>query len=233
MTSPAIAIAYIRVSTEEQATTGASLAAQEASVRAYCAMRGFTLADVVTDAGVSAGVPLAERPGGARVLAALRSRAAGAPRHVVAVKLDRLFRNVVDCVGTAQEWDRRGVSLHLVDLGGQTVDTSSAMGRFMLAVLGAAGELERGLTAERTSSAMRQRLAEGRYIGGRAPYGLQNIDGDLVPCPAEQAVIAEARALRSAGLTLRAVAAELAGRGHLSRHGTPFVPAAVNAMVAA
>jgi DNA invertase Pin-like site-specific DNA recombinase len=93
--------------------------------------------------------------------------------------------------------------------------------------------LERGLTAERTSSAMRQRLAEGRYIGGRAPYGLQNIDGDLVPCPAEQAVIAEARALRSAGLTLRAVAAELAGRGHLSRHGTPFVPAAVNAMVAA
>ena len=83
------------------------------------------------------------------------------------------------------------------------------------------------------SKAMRQRLAEGRYIGGRSPYGLQNIDGHLVPCPAEQAVIAEARALRADGLTLRAVATELARRGHLSRHGTPFVPAAVNAMVAA
>ena len=39
------AIAYIRVSTEEQATTGASLAAQESAIRAYCAMRGLELVE--------------------------------------------------------------------------------------------------------------------------------------------------------------------------------------------
>jgi site-specific DNA recombinase len=226
------AIGYIRVSTEEQATSGASLAAQDAAIRAYCAMRGLELVDVVRDEGVSGGTPLAERPAGAALTAALAKRK-GAPTHVVAVRLDRLFRSTVDCVETSQAWDRRGVALHLVDLGGQTVDTSSAMGRFMLTVLAAAGEMERALIGERTSAAMRQRQAEGRYIGGKVPYGFRLDGAELVECPAEQAVIAEARRLRSEGLTLRAVAADLAARGMVSRKGTPFHPESVNAMVAA
>jgi len=226
------AIAYIRVSTEEQATTGASLAAQESAIRAYCAMRGLELVDVIRDEGVSASVPMAERPGGASLLSALNRRK-DAPAHVVAVRLDRLFRSTVDCVETSQAWDRKGVALHLVDLGGQTVDTSSAMGRFMLTVLAAAAELERGLIGERTSAAMRQRMSEGQYIGGRVPYGFANVEGRLVECPAEQAVIAQAQTLRAQGLTLRAVASELAERGLLSRTGRPFDSSSMGRMLAA
>ena len=48
-------VGYIRVSTEEQATTGVSLDAQEAAIRAYCTMRNLRLVEVVVDAGVSAG----------------------------------------------------------------------------------------------------------------------------------------------------------------------------------
>ena len=58
---------YVRVSTAEQARSGLSLDAQVENARAYCAFKGFTVVEVVEDAGVSGGIALARRPGGARV----------------------------------------------------------------------------------------------------------------------------------------------------------------------
>lgn len=233
--SPApVAICYVRVSTDEQATHGVSLASQDAAVRAYCALRGFSVARVIVDAGVSAGIPLAERPGGAELLAALRGRTAAAPRHVVCVKLDRAFRSVVDCLQVTQEWERRGVALHLTDLGGQAVDTSSAMGRFMLTVLAGAAELERNMIGERTSAALQHKRTRGEYTGGRVPYGFTlDAAGALQPCPEERAIIDAARTLRASGLSLRAISAALAERGMLSRTGNPFHVEVMQHMVAA
>lgn len=233
MTTAPAAICYVRVSTDEQATTGHSLDAQEAACRAYCALRGFTVAAVIVDAGVSGGTPLAARPGGSQALAEL-ARKAG-PRHVVCVKLDRAFRSAADCLAVTGEWDRRGVSLHLTDLGGQAVDTSSAMGRFMLTVLAGAAELERNLIGERTSSAMQSMRTQGLYTGGRVRYGFKvAADGvTLTECPTEQATIAEARALSARGLSQRAIAAELAERGMLTRNGRMFDHKAIPALLAA
>jgi site-specific DNA recombinase len=61
-------IGYCRVSTEERATQGVSLLAQEAKVRQYCDLYGHDLAEVVVDAGQSA--KNLDRPGLSRVLAA-------------------------------------------------------------------------------------------------------------------------------------------------------------------
>jgi DNA invertase Pin-like site-specific DNA recombinase len=221
------------VSTDEQATTGHSLEAQEAACRAYCALRGFTVSAVVVDAGVSGGTPLASRPGGAQALTELAKR--NGPRHVVCVKLDRAFRSAADCLQVTGEWDRRGVSLHLTDLGGQAVDTSSAMGRFMLTVLAGAAELEKNLIGERTSSAMQSMKAQGLYTGGRVRYGYAvAADGvTLTECPTEQATIAEARALSARGLSQRAIAAELAERGMLTRNGRMFDQKAIPTLLAA
>ncbi len=227
----AAVIAYVRVSTEEQANEGVSLAAQEARIRAYCAMRGLELADVVIDAGVSGYKALADREGGRRVLDMVRGRRVNA---VVALKLDRLFRNCADCLEVTAGWDRHGVALHLVDLGGQAVDTSSAMGRFFLTVMAGAAELERNQIAERTSTAMQHKASRGERVGA-VPYGFA-LDADgvhVVPVESEQTVIGLARELRAAGLSLRAVAAELANRGHMSRTGKAFQPHAIDNMVAA
>jgi site-specific DNA recombinase len=227
----AAVIAYVRVSTEEQANEGVSLDAQEARIRAYCAMRGLELAEVVIDAGVSGYKALADRDGGRRVLEMVRTRKVGA---VVALKLDRLFRNCADCLDVTAGWDRHGVALHLVDLGGQAVDTSSAMGRFFLTVMAGAAELERNQIAERTSTALQHKASRGERVGA-VPFGF-TLDTDgvhVVPVESEQTVIALARELRSAGLSLRAVAAELARRGHASRTGKAFQPHAVDNMVAA
>ena len=127
-----LAVLYLRVSTQEQATEGISLETQEAKLRAYCALRGLTIVKVIIEAGVSAGKPLDEREGGHELLTLVRRREVA---HVVSYKLDRLFRDCADCLTVTAAWDKHGVSLHLVDLGGQTLDTSTAMGRFFLTVM--------------------------------------------------------------------------------------------------
>ena len=223
------AVIYCRVSTDEQATEGVSLAAQESKLRAYCTLRGLDVAAVVIDAGVSAGKPLDAREGGRRVLDAVRSGEAGA---VVAFKLDRLFRNAADCLTVVDAWDRSGVALHLVDMGGQALDTSTAMGRFFLTVMAGAAEMERNLIRERTTAALAHKRSCGERTGG-IPYGF-HLDTDgvhLVEDPAEQEVMGAARELRAGGLSLRKVGAALAGRGMLPRNGKGWHAETVKALL--
>ena len=162
------AIGYTRCSTHEQADSGLGLSAQAERIRAYCTMRSLDLVEIVADPGVSGGKPLASREGGQRLLAALQHR--GGARSVVMLKLDRMFRNAGDCLATVEAWERSSIALHVVDLGGNAIDTTSAAGRFMLVVLAGAAELERNPTRERTRSAMAVQLANGQRVGG-IPYG--------------------------------------------------------------
>ena len=196
-------VGYVRVSSLEQATEGVSLQAQETAVRAYCTMRGLELADLISDPAVSAGKPLSSRPGGARVLEMVKRGEVGA---VVALKLDRLFRNAADCLEVTAAWDRCGAALHLVDLGGQAIDTSSAMGRFFLCVMAGAAEMERGLIRERTRMGMDHKRSKGERLG-QVPYGYRPAaDGvALEPEPDEQQVIGMIKSLRAGGLTLQAI----------------------------
>ena len=46
------ALGYVRVSTDEQAASGAGLAAQRAAIEAEVARRGWELLDIVEDAGL-------------------------------------------------------------------------------------------------------------------------------------------------------------------------------------
>jgi len=193
------------------------LDAQAQRIRAYLALKGMGLTDIITDAGVSGGKPLAKREGGQRLLATLKQRKASA---VVMMKLDRGFRDARDCLNTVEKWDRAGVALHVIDLGGNAIDTTSAAGRFMLVVLAGAAEMERNLTRERTRSAMAVKRSNGQLIGS-VPYGHDLADDGvaLVENTAEQAVIADIRSMRSRGLTLKKIAAELTGRGVPTKTG--------------
>jgi len=225
------AIIYCRVSTSEQAEEGVSLDAQESKLRAYCALRGLDVAAVVVDAGVSAGKPLDARDGGRRVLDAVRTGEAGA---VVAYKLDRLFRNAADCLAVTDGWDRRGVALHLVDMGGQALDTSTAMGRFFLTIMAGAAEMERNLIRERTAGAMAHKRSRLEFCGGQAPYGYRvAADGrTLETNPAEQTIVETIRELHAAGLSLRKIAAALTDRGFVPRSGGRWYGETVRSVLA-
>src|SRR5947209_19879363 len=91
--SPSSAVGYVRDTTEGQVAGGVSLDAQEERVRAYCALAGLELANLVREEGVSGAKALRDRPAGGTMLSKIGPRQA---RHVVALKLDRLFRSAID-----------------------------------------------------------------------------------------------------------------------------------------
>jgi len=220
------AIAYTRVSTEEQAREGVSLAAQRKRLRAYATAQGLTLVEVFEDEGVSAAKPLVRRPQGNRLVAAL---ATGHASHVLALKLDRLFRDAVDCLRTAGEWDRKGIALHLVDLGGQAVNTATAMGRFFLTVMAGAAEMERNLIRERTRFALAHKQRLGELVGA-VPLGLRlRADGrHLEVSPEELLAVERILSLRQAGTSFRAIAASLDADGFATKQGGQWAPATVH-----
>jgi site-specific DNA recombinase len=195
------AIAYVRVSTAHQEI---SPDVQRERIEAYCKLAGLILIDVIVECGVSAKIRLAKRPSASKLAALLKQGVC----HVIALKLDRLFRNAADALATTEEWNRIGVRLHLVDLGGSSVDTSSSTGRMFLTMLAAFAEFERNVIGERTSAALQHLSASGKVLG-QAPFGFDVIGSRLVVNDAEQAVLARLRAMRSAGGTFRGIAATL------------------------
>lgn len=221
-----MAIPYCRVSTDEQATNGVSLAAQQAKLEAYCQALDIGVLRVEVDAGFSASSM--NRPGLQRALSSLRRGEAGV---LLVTKLDRLTRSMRDLCELIDLF--RDERRSLISLG-ESVDTRSAAGRLVLSLLTSVGQWEREACGERTSVAKRYQIAQGRYVGGRVPYGYAlegDGDGDrLVEVPSEQAAIVEARKLRASGLSLRAVAATLAERGILSRSGKRLTATTISAM---
>lgn len=200
-----VAIGYARVSTEEQAREGVSLDAQREKIHAYCSLTNLRLDRVIVEEGVSASISLAARPAGAELVEAIARRRAG---HVVALKLDRLFRDAADALNQTRAWDNLGAALHLIDVGGQAINTSSPMGRFFLTMMAGFAELERNLIGDRTRTAM-QHMKTERQVYGPAPVGWRVAGDDLVSDVHEQAIVAVLRAWRAEGWTLREMAAAL------------------------
>ena len=217
------AVAYLRVSTAEQANEGCSLAAQLERTKAYCVMAGLELVAVFREEGVSGSKALGTRPQGRQLVEALKN---GQAAHVVAMKLDRLFRDAVDCLTATREWDRAGTTLHLVDMGGTCLNTGSAMGRMFLTMAAGFAELERNLISERTTAAMTHLKAEGRHVGSPGT-GFEMVAGQLVANEVEQVAVQRAVELRENCLTLREIPAQLDAEGHPTKRGGKWAPSVV------
>jgi site-specific DNA recombinase len=210
-------IGYARVSTTEQATEGISLEVQEFKIRIYCELKDFRLLDVVIDAGVSGAKLLSDREGGRTILEATSK---GWAKGVVILKLDRLFRDAADCLTTTKAWDRKGIGLHIIDMGGQAIDTSSTMGRMFLTMTAGFAELERNLISERTRTALQHKRTSGHLVGA-VPYGydLQEDHKTLVPNDWEQEIIRHIGKLRSEGKSYRGIADCLRSDGIRTKRG--------------
>jgi DNA invertase Pin-like site-specific DNA recombinase len=195
------AVAYVRVSTGKQ---DLSLKAQEERVKAYCAAYGLDLVEVIREQAVTGKLKLDKRPEGSRIA----QLTADGVCHIVSLKLDRLFRNAVDALNHVEEWEQAGISLHLVDMGGQSINTGSSMGKMMLTMLAGFAEFERNMIAERTTAALNYKKAHGE-VYNHAPYGFVAEDGHLVADATEQAVVARMQNLRSGGTSYNEIANSL------------------------
>lgn len=210
-------IGYCRVSTDEQAASGLSLDSQRERIAAYCAARGWVLADVIVDAGASAAT--LKRPGMDAVRQLMTERLVDG---VVAVKLDRLTRSVGDFHELLKLSTRTGVGIVSVT---ENLDTGSATGKLMVNLIASMAEWERDVIRERTVAA----LAVKRQRGERTSRYHRMGHGERAS--AERVAIDMARQLVTRGLSLRAVAEELARHGHLNRAGKPYHPQTVRRMV--
>ena len=218
------AVAYIRVSTDKQAEEGVSLDAQQAKVKAYAALYDLELVDVIV---TSESAKSLDRPGLARALDMLKT---GKVDALLVVKLDRLTRSVRDLGALIESHFQRSALLSV----SESIDTRSAAGRLVLNVLVSVAQWEREAIAERTAAAMQYKASVNEFTGGEPPYGYR-VDADgvhLTEHEGEQAVLVQARALRAAGLSLRAVAIELDRAGLRSRRGRAFASPQIMRMVA-
>src|SRR3954470_15936337 len=99
---------YCRVSTVRQAEEGESLDVQRRTIAGYALMHGLTVDRTFVERGVSGSKPLADRPEGAALLAAIQ------PGDVIiTAKLDRMFRSALDALGVLADLKKRGVALHM------------------------------------------------------------------------------------------------------------------------
>lgn len=151
------AVLYCRVSTEEQGATGASLDAQETTLRAEAARRGITDVHVIRD--VASGKTMNGRPGLDTARHMLKTRQAG---YLFALRLDRISRDVHDFTGLMKDAARQRWAIVLTDMD---IDASTPSGEFMLNIHVAAAQNERRLIGERTREGMAQRKREGVHIG--------------------------------------------------------------------
>src|ERR1700722_7206221 len=198
---------YVRVSTARQASEGESLEVQKRQIEGYAHMHGLTLASMVIEEGISGSIPVAERPAAGPLFAKLTKGDA-----VIAPKLDRLFRSALDALKVVEDLRKRGVALHLLDLGGDI--SGNGLSKLFLTIAAAFAEAERDRIRERIGQVKADQRARGRYLGGKMPFGFRRGEsGELVPHEGEQEAVREMVALRSQGKPLRAIAEAVRTKG--------------------
>ncbi len=208
-------LGYIRVSTDGQAASGLGLEAQQAAITSAAARLGIPVAQWFTDAAVSGAASLEARPGLMAAVQALRRWDV-----LICAKRDRLGRDVLNVAMLVRLVQRKGG--RIVSAADEGTDGNSPADALMRTMLDAFAEFERALIATRTKAALKAKRARG-YRAGNVPFGFVAApDGQLHANAEEQQVIGLIATLRSTGLSLRAIAAELNRQGYTTRRWTPW-----------
>ncbi len=133
-------------------------------------------------------------------LASQRERLADAIRScrprdtLVVVKVDRLARSTVQFWSLVQELEAKGAGLRILDLGGDTIDTTSEARQLILAVFAGFAQFEHDMMVERQRRKTKKAKATGVFAG-RKPTAMAKAD--------------EIRRLRNEGLGAMEIARRL------------------------
>ncbi len=220
---------YIRVSSLEQALDDrTSLDTQRRVINGIAMARGVGQFDlqIFCDPGVSASIPLKDRPEGSKLWDAAKEGDV-----IVVSKLDRIFRDALDAQTSYKEFKRRKVDLICYDMGVDPI-TRDGMSKFFFTMLSAFADLERNRINERMQEGKRAKKEKGGHVGGEAPYGYRIVgegrEARLEVDPTDQEVIQivfENRHLR------RGINRILASKGYTSRTGKRFQAVQIDRML--
>jgi DNA invertase Pin-like site-specific DNA recombinase len=226
---PREAIAYVRQSQAEQRQRVFHPDRQLAQLVAYCDQQGLYLCADIWDKGTAGTTPLAQRPGGQELLQLV---AEGQVGHLVVASLDRLCSKPAEAIRYVREVGARGLTLHILDVGGKVLKLSGGEGELFLRIATDLVRMQRKAHGEHVKTALTQKKACGERVG-TVPFGWQlDVDGrTLIPNPAERALAQRAGAMQGDGIPVRKIAAILAAEGFTTRRGTPITRSAVHQMI--
>lgn len=155
--SEGIAYCYARVSTQMQAEDGISLGAQEKQLIAAAEAAGYE-AVILREEGRS-GKNISGRPVLTKALSELDE---GKAQALYVTRLDRLARSTRDFLSIVDRSHKNGWRLSMLDLG---LDTATYQGRFVVTVMSAMAEMERGMISLRQKDVHKERRDSGKVWG--------------------------------------------------------------------
>ena len=226
-----VAVGYIRVSTETQARDGFGLETQRAEIQAYADAHGLRLAGWYEDAGVSGAAVdsdalRVDRDGITSLLA--EAPALGATLVLVA-NTSRLWRSDMVRVLIQREMKRAGLDVRSAQQPSYSIhtgDPTDFLVNGMMELLDAYQRLEIALKLKK---GRRTKAKRGGFAGGRRAlgYGKAAEGADLAIDDREADTVRRIQQLRGAGLSLRAIAAELNAAGLFTKRGGQWHPSTV------
>jgi DNA invertase Pin-like site-specific DNA recombinase len=205
------ALLYARVSTQMQVQDGMSLSAQERTLRQAAELAGYTSVELLREEGRS-GKSIKGRPVLRDALGRLSSGSANA---LFVTRIDRLARSTQDFLTIVDHAHKYNWRLVLLDLN---LDTSSYQGRFVVTVMSALAEMERGIIAERQKDIHKDRRDRG-LVWGKDLGPKQRISEEL-----RQRIKDD----RARGLSLRKIAQALDAEGVETAYGGKWTASTIN-----
>jgi len=154
---------YCRVSTDEQANEGFSLESQLERLRSFCIAREWNVIAEYVDGGYSG--RNIRRPEYKKMLDEIEKWDA-----IVVIKMDRIHRNrlnFIEMMNDLQNYNKQFISMT------ESLDTSTAMGRFVMGIIQDIAQLESEQIGERVFAGQLQKAKkeESGFMGHRVPFG--------------------------------------------------------------
>jgi DNA invertase Pin-like site-specific DNA recombinase len=203
-----VAIAYIRVSTDEQKL---GPQAQRDAIESWAIKQDVSVARWRADEGFSGAAELAERPGLQSAINDVQELGAGL---LVVAKRDRLARDALMAALLEKDVLEKGARIVSADGVG---NTEGPEGQLLRGMLDNIAQYERAIIRDRIKRALSVKKNRGELIGS-VPFGFRLVDGkDLEPDLSEQGAIERILSLRNQGLALRSIAQILEKEGHPCR----------------
>ncbi len=206
---------YARVSTEEQADQGYSLAAQLQMLRDFCEVFEMDIAGEYVDDGYSG--TNTRRPAYRRMFSPDERQRWDA---LVVIKMDRIHRNSKNFMLMIEDLSKNGQSFFSTT---ERIDTTTAVGRFAMDVIQRIAQLESEQIGERTKFGMIQKAEQKDGIMGfQPPYGYSIADGELISIPEEQITVKRIFGSYLENSTLDEIASELNSSFIRTRNGNQW-----------
>ena len=174
---------YTRVSTAAQ-TEGYSLEAQQERLREYADYKNLEIAGEYCDAGKS-GKSIVGRPAFLQMLDDISSEKDNIS-FVLVFKLSRFGRNAADILKSLQLLEDYEVDLICVE---DAIDSSTPGGKLTMTILSAVAEIERENINVQFMAGKMQKILNGGWPGGPAPYGYRSVNKELVVEPEEAEIV--------------------------------------------